>query len=114
MPYFYLVLATLGVASTNIIAGFYNRKNVNEKNNASLYTFLMQSTIFACWLVMFLFDRTLEWSVLPYSIGFAFAFAVCAIATVKALQVGPVAITSLMLQLSLIGVTAWGLGIFPG
>jgi drug/metabolite transporter (DMT)-like permease len=57
---------------------------------------------------MFLFDRTLDWSVLPYSLGYALAFASCALATVYALQTGPVVLTSLILQLSLIGTTAWG------
>ena len=108
MPYLYLVVATIGVASTNIIAGFYNRKNANEKNNASIYTFLVQLAIFACWLVMFLFDRTYDWAVLPYALLFALSFAVCMIGNIYALKTGPVILTSLMLQLSLIGVTAWG------
>ena len=108
MPYLYLVLATIGVASTNIIAGFYNRKNANEKNTASLYTFLVQVAIFVCWLVMFLFDRTYDWAVLPYALLFAVSFALCMIGNIYALKTGPVVLTSLMLQLSLVGVTAWG------
>ena len=108
MPYLYLVLATLGVASTNIIAAFYNRKNANEKNTASIYTFLVQVAIFACWLVMFLFDGTYDLAVLPYALLFAVSFALCMIGNIYALKTGPVVLTSLMLQLSLVGVTAWG------
>ena len=108
MPYLYLVLATVGVASTNIVAGFYNRKNASEKNTASLYTFLVQATIFLCWLVMFLFDRTYDWAVLPYALLFAVSFAMCMIGNIYALKTGPVVLTSLALQLSLVGVTAWG------
>ena len=108
MPYLYLALATLGVASTNIIAGFYNRKNANEKNTASIYTFLVQVAIFACWLIMFLFDRTYDLAVVPYALLFAVSFALCMIGNIYALKTGPVVLTSLMLQLSLVGVTAWG------
>lgn len=108
MPYLYLILATVGVASTNIVAAFFNRKNANEKNTASLYTFLVQATIFLCWLVMFLFDRTYDWAVLPYALLFAVCFAMCMIGNIYALKTGPVVLTSLALQLSLVGVTAWG------
>ena len=108
MPYLYLILATLGVASTNIVAGFYNRKNANEKNTASIYTLLVQAIIFLCWLIMFIFDRSYDLAVLPYAFIFALSFAMCMIGNIYALKVGPVVLTSLVLQLSLVGVTAWG------
>lgn len=108
MPYFYLIMATVGVASTNIIAAFYNRKNETEKNNTSIYTLLVQATIFLCWLVMFLFDRAYDWAVLPYAILFAVCFAACMIGNIYALKTGPVVLTSLAIQLSLVGVSAWG------
>ena len=109
MPYLYLVLATFGIASTNIIAAFYNRKNADEKNTASLYTFLVNACIFVCWLIMFLFDRTYDFAVLPYAFLIAVCFAMCMIGNIYALKTGPVVLTSLALQLSLVGVTAWGL-----
>lgn len=108
MPYLYLLVSVLGVASTNIIAELYNRKNKTEKNNTSIYTLLVHASIFICWLIMFLFDRTYDWAVVPYAILFALFFTVCVVCNVYALKTGPVVLTALMLQLSLVGVTVWG------
>ncbi|MBQ7368233.1 MAG: EamA family transporter [Clostridia bacterium] len=108
MPYLYLIISVFGATSSSIFGSFFNRKNADKKDASPVYSLICLSTIFCFWLVMFLFDRTLDWSVLPYSLGFALAFASCALATVYALQTGPVVLTSLILQLSLIGTTTWG------
>ena len=108
MPYLYLILATLGIASTNVIAAFYNRKNANEKNTSSIYTLLVQTAIFLCWLVLFLFDGSYDLAVLPYAFIIAIFFTMCMVGNIYALKTGPVVLTSLALQLSLVGVTAWG------
>lgn len=108
MPYLYLIVSVFGIASSSVFGSFYNRKNAERKDAAPLYSLFQLATVFLFWTVTFLLDGTFSWSVLPYSVGFAAGFAACVLATVYALKTGPVVLTSLILQLSLIGVTAWG------
>jgi drug/metabolite transporter (DMT)-like permease len=108
MPYLYLIASVFFVASTSIFGGFYNRKNDDKKGASSLYNLLIIGAVFVCWLILFLMDGQIEWSVLPYAVLFGFFYAVCAIATIYALKTGPILLTSLMMQLSLIAVAIWG------
>ena len=108
MPYLYLLGSVFLAASTSIFGGFYNRKNDGKKGTSSFYNFLILSSVFIGWLIIFLFDRALEMAVLPYSLLFSVCYTACAIGTIYALKTGPVLLTSLMMQLSLIGVALWG------
>ena len=108
MPYLYLIISVAGVASSSILGAFYNRANAQRKDAAPLYSFILFATVFLFWTVMFLFDRTYDVSVIPYSIAFALGFVACTLGTIYALKTGPVVLTSLIIQLSLIGVSIWG------
>ena len=108
MPYFYLIVSILGDSSASVLGTFFNRKNEGKKDAAPLYSLICILSALLCWFVMFLFDGSYEWSVLPYSIGIGITFAIASLSTVYALKTGPVVLTSLILQLSLIGVTIWG------
>ena len=108
MSYLYLISSVFLVSSTSIIGGFFNRKNTDKKGSEAFYNLLILSSVFLSWLIIFLCDGTFDWSVLPYSVGFGVCYAVAAIATIYALKTGPVLLTSLMLQLSLIAVSIWG------
>lgn len=108
MEYLCLIGSIFFVAFVSIWGGFYNRKNDGKKGASSLYNLLIIGTVFLCWLILFLTDLQVEWSVLPYAVLFGIFYAVCAIATIYALKTGPILLTSLMLQLSLIAVAIWG------
>ncbi len=108
MTYLYLIGSVFFVASTSILGGFYNRKNEGKKGTLSFYNFLIIGSVFIGWLVIFLFDRSFNVAVLPYSFLFAICYTACAIGTIYALKTGLVLLTSLMLQLSLIAVAIWG------
>ena len=108
MEYLCLVGSIFFVSFVSIFGGFYNRKNDAKKGASSLYNLLIIGTVFLGWLILFLTDLQVEWSVLPYAILFGIFYAVCALATIYALKTGPILLTSLMLQLSLIAVAIWG------
>ena len=108
MPYLCLISSVFFVSFVSIFGGFYNRKNDGKKGASSLYNLLIIGTVFVGWMVLFLSDLQVEWSVLPYAFLFGIFYAVCAISTIYALKTGPILLTSLMLQLSLIAVAIWG------
>ena len=108
MPYLYLVISVFGVASLSVFGAFYNRKNGEKAGASTLYTLVLIATVSCLWAIMFLIEGEYNWKVLPYSLGFAIGYVACLIANVNALKTGPVVLTALMMQLSLIGVTIWG------
>lgn len=108
MPYLCLISSVFFVSFVSIFGGFYNRKNDGKKGASSLYNLLIIGTVFVGWMVLFLSDLQVEWSVLPYAVLFGIFYAICAISTIYALKTGPILLTSLILQLSLIAVAIWG------
>ena len=108
MPYLYLILSVLFLASGSLLGGFYNRKTEGLRDPSPLYNLILMCSALLGWAVLFLTEPTFDAGVLPYAVGFAATFTLCQVGLINALRVGPVALTSLMLQLSLIGVTAWG------
>lgn len=108
MPYIYLVSAVLTIGCTSVIGGFYNRRNSEVKNSSYLYSLLMSLTVFAFWLIMFITDRSCDLKVIWYSLTFGGFYAVHLISYIIAMKTGPVALTGLFAQLSLILVAVWG------
>lgn len=108
MQYLYLVLSVFCLSSSNIIGSLFNRKNQNRVGVTPLYNFFLLAAVFLCWLMMFLGDRTYDLAVLPYALLFALCYTVCSISTINALKTGPVMLTALFGQLSLILVSVWG------
>ncbi|MBQ3571366.1 MAG: hypothetical protein IJA15_00905 [Clostridia bacterium] len=106
--YFYLITSLGFVASSSILAGFYNKKTDGKDGASSLYTLLLMCSVFAFWLVTFLTDLQAHWGVVLYSLLFAGCYVICNVGLINALKVGSVALTSLLMQLALIGVTIWG------
>ncbi len=108
MAYLYLIGSVIFVASESITGGIYNKKNVERKGASSLYTLLKIFSVFLFWSVLFLCDLSINTNVLWYSVLFAFSYALCCGSMIIALKTGPVLLTSLFLQLSMIGTTVWG------
>ena len=109
MSYLYLILAVMGTSLGSVLCEFYNRRTTNSKNATQLFNFVRLLSTLIIWCVIFLFDMSFEWGVLLYSLGFGICFALVNIAIITAFKYGSVALTSLILQASLIGVTIWGL-----
>ena len=109
MPYLYLISSVFFVAAESIAGGIYNRKNANLKGIAPLYSFLSMSAVFLFWTVMFCATNcSFDWNVVLYSLLFAGFYTLCNVCMIRALKTGPIVLTSLFMQLSLIGSTVWG------
>ena len=108
MPYAYLVSAVVLMSCLRLFGMGFNRKNLDEKNTASLYNFLLCSAACVTWGVIYAFDLSFAPKALLYSVGFGVCYAFMMIFLIKALATGPASLTALMQQLSLIGATVWG------
>ena len=108
MPYLYLIGAVLTNASSSVIGTYFNRRNDGKKGTSSFYNFLQLCSVFACWLILFAFDFSWDWGVLPYALLFALFFTVCKVSIINALRHGPATLTSLFIGLSLLITTGWG------
>ena len=108
MPYFYLIASVFFIASSSIFGSFYNRKNDGKKDPTALYNLLLVISAILGWGVIYAFDFSFNFVSIIYAFIFAACYAVANIGIIKALATGPVSLTSLILQLSLIGVTVWG------
>ncbi len=108
MPYIYLISTVLFSLGTGFCNASFNRKNAKYKGAAQLYCLIFLSTVFLYWLVQFLINGTYDIAVLPYSLLFAACYATSSISGVMAIRVGPIMLTSLFGQLSMIGVAVWG------
>ena len=109
MPYLYLVSAVVLMSILNIFgAGFNRTESGKEKNITPFYNFLLCGAACITWGVIYLCDFSFEPSVLVYSAIFGVCYAGIAITSIKALAEGPTLLTTLLQQLSLIGVTVWG------
>ena len=107
MEYVYLLSATTCIAMTGIFGAYYNRKNT-ENGASALYSFVQMCSGFGCWLLLFLMDFSFHVAVLPYALLFSIGYTLSMVGMIKALDTGSVALTSLIMQLSLIGTTIWG------
>lgn len=90
------------------MCAFYNKKNEDKKDASTLYSFVLLSSVFVTWVIMFLIDGQFDWAVLPYAFLFSIGFMLAMVMMVEALKCGPIVLTSLIMQLSLIGATIWG------
>ena len=108
MLYFLLFITVLSLASSNILAAFYNRQSAGLAGASPFYNVLRQGANFLCWLVLFLIKGGVDVRILPYSFLFAAFFLLCSTLCVYTLQAGPLMLTSLISQMSLIATTIWG------
>ena len=108
MPYIYLISSVVCCASESLVGAFYNKKNSEMKDSSPLYSFLAMCSVFVFWTVMFCTDSKMDWNVAWYALLFAGFYTLCNVCMIRALKTGPVLLTSLFLQLSLIGTTVWG------
>lgn len=108
MDYLFLICIVAFGVCQNILCAAYNRKTAGNADATLLYTFLLIGSAFLCWVAAFIIDVQVSADVIIYSLLYALGFTVAHWALANALRVGPIAITSLIVQLSLIGATVWG------
>ena len=108
MPYFYLASAVVFNASISLFGAFFNKKSQNLQDATPFYTLLLVASAFVGWFVLFAFDGSVSLEVIPYSIIFGVGYALCNAFLVHSLNSGPMSLTSLLIQLSLISATIWG------
>lgn len=109
MPYVYLILSTFFMAAFNIVGGFYERKTSNYSGAVFIYNLIQTSTALLFWIIIYAADFSFEKGVLLYSLGFGISYALCLIGSINAIKHGSVALTSLIVNMSLISATIWGL-----
>lgn len=108
MHYIYLISSVFLSASSSIIGGFYGRRTKGKRDASALYSLLVCASAFIGWIGLFLTDPSFDVNVIPYSVGFGLSYAICQFGNINALRTGPVALTTLMLNLSLIVTVIWG------
>ena len=108
MPYLYLLTAVVLMSILNILGAGFNKKQTGTENVTPFYNLLLVCSALCTWGVIYAFDFSFEVRVLPYSLLFGVCYAGIAISLIKALGAGPTLLTSLIQQLSLIGVSVWG------
>lgn len=108
MPYLYLVLSVFMVASTSVFGKIFNRQNDGRRDTSTFYNFLLMISVFLSWGILYVTDLSFDAGVLLYSALFAICYLTCNVGIINALKYGPTAITSLLINLSLIVTTVWG------
>ena len=109
MPYVYLISSVFSMAFCSILGAFYTRRTMGRRDPAALYSFLYFVALFLLWSMVYLFDFSFEVRVLPYTFLFAFFFTLSLISGINAVRIGPVMLTSLISQTSLVAVSLWGI-----
>ena len=109
MPYLLLVAVVLLNSTSSIFGGYFNRACVDKKESSSFFNFFQMGSIFLCWVIYYLIDFSFDIRVIPYAIGMAIVFFGAAFGHINAMRTGPVMLSTLFLQLSLIATTIWGL-----
>ncbi len=108
MSYFHLIGALAASVLQTLFATLYNRKNTAYREITPLYNVINFGTLAILWGAMFLTAPTFHFGTVFYSLGFSIGFAMACIGLINALNTGPIALTSLILQFSSIGSTIWG------
>lgn len=108
MDYFYLSASVFLIATSSIFGSCYNLKNEQRRDPTPIFNLLLISAALVGWSLFYAFDFSFNLATLPYAIIFAVGHALVDVGFILALATGPVSLTSLILQLSLIGTTVWG------
>lgn len=108
MSYAYLITATLFVSFCGIGATYYNRINRGKKDTTKLYNLITLAVVFLCWLVKFLLNPEADLGVIPYSLTFTLGYTSAMIFEVMVYREGPLMLSSLIMQLSMIATPIWG------
>ena len=109
MDYLLLFSAAVFSGATAIFGNLFNCKNASVKNAASLYNLLLAVSVLVGWGIFYLCDLSFEPGVLLYSLGYGGCYVTSVVCLLYAMKHGPVALSSLIMNFSLIVVTVWGM-----
>ena len=107
MSYLYLTFSIVVNVASGIFAGYFARRTVGKKDASSLGGFIELSAVFALWAIMFCIDPSFDAGVLPYSLMFAFFFALGMLGRIFAFKYGSFIIASLAIQVSSVVACIW-------
>jgi len=108
MNYFYLLLAMTFSATITVGGRLYNTKNKDRRNVSGLYNLLTPCSAALSWLVLWCLDFSFDAGVLPYSLLYGVGYSCFTVGVLGALNSGSTALTGLVKQLALVGVSLWG------
>lgn len=108
MEYLLVVFAILMSSTTSIFGGFYNRACAGKASSSQFYNFMQLCSVCICWAIMFIINPEFDIAVLPYALGFSLGYCIAVFGIINALRTGPVMLTTLMTQMSLVVVSVWG------
>lgn len=108
MPYLFLFGSMCSSGALSVLGTSFNRKNSARRQVSTLYNLLIACSVLVSWLILYAFDFSFDFGVLPYSVGFAFFYTLAMIGHIQALKSGSVSLTAFIKQLSLVFVSLWG------
>lgn len=108
MSYILLIFAAFLSSFSGIGATYYNRKNALHKDAPQPYVLVFLGVVFMCWLIKFLTNPCFDIAVIPYSILFTLGYTTAVVCSINAYKEGPMMLSSLITQLSMISTTIWG------
>lgn len=108
MDYAILLTATLFSAlSSNVLPGFFTRKNLGLRGQTELYNLCRHLGILVFWGIYYAFNFSFELAVLPYCLLIALGYITC-FWVLDAMACGPLSLTSLFVSLSLVISSLYG------
>ena len=109
LPYIYLISCVFFAASLSLFASSFNKRNEGRKHDCTpLYNLIYVLCVVIGWSFIWATDFSFEIKVLPYSILFAVGYAAAVMGLIISMKNGPMALTSLIFQLSIVAVSVWG------
>ena len=109
LDYLLLVGALFANASLSLFNSFFQKKNRTRAGSTQLYNLVMISSVIITWAVIWGFEGGFSLKVLPYSLIFGVGYSAAIIGLFNAIKCGPTALSTLILQLSLIATAIWGM-----
>ena len=108
MDYLLLLCTTFTGASLSLFSSFYGKKNSGRKDTTQIYNLVMIAAVAISWGIFWAFEGGFNVKVIPYSLLFGVGYAGAVIGLINAIKTGPVSLSNLFLQLSLIATAIWG------
>ena len=107
MSYLYLTFSVIVTVASGIFAGYFSRRTADKKDASALGGFIELASVFALWGIMYAIDFSFDAAVLPYSLLFAFFFALGMLGRIFAFKYGSFIIASLAIQVSSVVACIW-------
>lgn len=108
IDYILLVCVVFANASLSLFNSFFQKKNDEKVGATQLYNLVMISSVFVTWSVIWALEGGFSLEVIPYSIILGVGYSAAIIGLFNAIKCGPVALSTLILQLALIATVIWG------